>query len=208
MFDKYFTENLKENEELIDILHHHVVTFFLALVKILILFIIPFFFITFILNSKILTLFFLAYLALVLIFAVYEWIIWYFDVYIISDTRIIQIEQKGVFHRTVSEAPLERVQDVTFDVKGIFPTLFNYGDVKVQTASEISLELRKIAGPEDIKTLILELQKVSSTAQRGGMSAEDLVRALNVLRTEGGSSQKENTHPQPSEPSSKRRRQV
>lgn len=61
---------------------------------------------------------------------------YYLDVWIITNQRIINIEQKGLFARIISEQRLSRIQDVTSEVKGILNTLFGYGNVFVQTAGE------------------------------------------------------------------------
>src|SRR3989339_283167 len=41
------------------------------------------------------------------------WIDYYFDVWIVTDQRIVNIEQKGLFARVVSELELENIQDIT-----------------------------------------------------------------------------------------------
>lgn len=61
----------------------------------------------------------------------------YLDVWIVTNRRIISIEQKGLFARTIAEQRLARVQDVTSDVKGLFPTILRYGVVHVQTAGAV-----------------------------------------------------------------------
>lgn len=61
---------------------------------------------------------------------------YYLDTWIITNQRIINIEQKRLFSRAVSEQKLYRVQDVTSEVSGFFATTLNYGDVYIQTAGE------------------------------------------------------------------------
>lgn len=61
---------------------------------------------------------------------------YYLDVWIVTNNRIINIEQEGLFHRRISEQKLFRVQDVTSTQKGFFATFLDYGDVSIQTAAE------------------------------------------------------------------------
>ncbi len=61
---------------------------------------------------------------------------YYLDNWIITNHRIISIEQKNLFSRTVSEQALYRVQDVTAESRGIFATVFEYGTVFVQSAGQ------------------------------------------------------------------------
>lgn len=55
---------------------------------------------------------------------------------IITDINVTQVLQIGLFSRKVSELTMENVEDVTAEQHGIFPTLFNYGTLKVETAGE------------------------------------------------------------------------
>lgn len=90
------------------------------------------------------------------------WIDYYFDIWIITSIRIINIEQKGLFSRKASELLFGNIQDVTTVVAGFFPTVINYGDVKIQTAAEDKEFLfRTVSDPYTIKNIIVDLQKKS-----------------------------------------------
>lgn len=62
------------------------------------------------------------------------WVDYYLDVWLVTNERILHLEQKGLFSRTTSELRLNRVQDVAADVKGLAATIFDFGTVRVQTA--------------------------------------------------------------------------
>jgi membrane protein YdbS with pleckstrin-like domain len=90
------------------------------------------------------------------------WIDYYFDIWIITTERIVNIEQKGMFTRTVSELRFSKIQDITTEVIGLLPTVLNFGDVKVQTAGEESeFVFRTVSDPYGVKNIIMELQKES-----------------------------------------------
>lgn len=55
---------------------------------------------------------------------------------IITNVNITQVTQVGLFNRKVSELSMANVEDVTAQQRGIFPTLFNYGRLVVETAGE------------------------------------------------------------------------
>lgn len=55
---------------------------------------------------------------------------------IVSDKNVTQVLQIGLFHRKVSELSMANVEDVTAQQQGIFPTIFNYGVLKIETAGE------------------------------------------------------------------------
>lgn len=85
---------------------------------------------------------------------------YYFDVWIVTNERIVNIEQKALFSRVVSELKYEKIQDVTTDVKGVIPTFLNYGDLLVQTAAERERFIfHNIPDPYSVKDIIMNLQK-------------------------------------------------
>ena len=98
--------------------------------------------------------------------AIFEWIFWiwlfislinyYFDVFVVTNERIIHIEQKGLFHRSTSELRLSRVQDVQVEHHGFVQTLFHFGTLIVQSAAErAGFVFELMDRPEEVKELIM-----------------------------------------------------
>lgn len=77
-----------------------------------------------------------AYLLIMLGLMLYGFVDYYLDVYIVTNERIVNISQNGFFKRDISELHLHQVQDVSAKEVGMFPTIFHYGDVMIQTAGE------------------------------------------------------------------------
>jgi len=85
-----------------------------------------------------------------------KWTDYYLDVWYITNKRIIDIEQRGIFHRIVSTLRYEKVQDITFEVKGIFEVFIGFGDVHVQTAGEDQeIIIKHAKNPEGVKRIII-----------------------------------------------------
>ncbi len=88
------------------------------------------------------------------------WIDYYFDVWIVTNQRIVNIEQKGLFVRDIAELQITRVQDVTSEIRGLIPTLLDYGDVYVQTAGEQRrFVFRQVPRPNQIRDAIIQLSQ-------------------------------------------------
>lgn len=62
-----------------------------------------------------------------------SWIGWYFSLYIVTDQRLIQINQKGLFHRAVAALGLNQIQSVNYEIQGLQETLLGFGTIKMQT---------------------------------------------------------------------------
>ncbi|MDP1845337.1 MAG: PH domain-containing protein [Candidatus Moranbacteria bacterium] len=88
------------------------------------------------------------------------WLDYYLDAWIVTNERIINIEQRGFFNRDISELKLTKIQDVTSEIIGVIPTLLNYGNIYVQTAGEKErFTFCQIPNPNYVKNVIVELQE-------------------------------------------------
>ncbi len=83
---------------------------------------------------------------------------WYFNVYIVTNKRIIDIDFYGLLHKEITEASLDHVQDVTYRVYGLAATIFNYGDVLVQTAAqEARFDFLHVAHPAAVHDKLTDI---------------------------------------------------
>lgn len=99
-----------------------------------------------------------AYILFIWLFFFFSFIDYYLDVWIITNERIINVEQQGFFSRTISEQRLFRVQDVTSEVVGVLPTFFKYGNVYVQTAAEKDrFAFEQVPDPNGVRDTIIRL---------------------------------------------------
>lgn len=104
-----------------------------------------------------------------LAFALEKFLSWYFDVYIITDERVVDIEFRNLLDKKFSEAKISLIQDVASNVRGISQTMFNYGDILIQTASAIpEICFKKIQNPDKvIKVLQMMRQEEEQEAIDG-----------------------------------------
>ena len=85
------------------------------------------------------------------------WTNYYLDILIITDRRLILINQKGFFRRNVGSFRLERMQDINVEINGLIATLLDYGTIHVETAGHGDEEFRAtdLPKPREIKAEIL-----------------------------------------------------
>lgn len=61
------------------------------------------------------------------------WIGWHFSVFIVTNQRFLQIKQKGLFTRSVSDLGLAQIQSVNYEVAGMQETLLGFGTIMMRT---------------------------------------------------------------------------
>jgi len=106
------------------------------------------------------------------------WLDYYLDAWIVTNERIINIEQRGFFMRNVSELKLTKVQDVTSEIIGVIPTLLDYGNIYVQTAGEKErFTFYQIPNPNYVKNTIVQLQEKERVAEERELG--EIIRGKN-----------------------------
>jgi hypothetical protein len=177
--------DLEENEHVILEVRRHMIVFYLRIMFLLVLFFVPLFLsplITLMLNKVAGEttgamifgfLFALWLLGLWLIFF-FQWTDYYLDVWVITNKRVFDIEQKGVFTREISVFRLEHLQDITTEMKGIVATFLKYGDVHIHTAGEShDITIKDAADPMAVKSTITRAQ--SSLLENGITSVSSAI---------------------------------
>lgn len=169
----------KSYEKIEYVLRRHPITFVPQLLLSIILFVVPiavYFMIKSIFPSildgeiifAIIVLSASIYYLSVLLFSFTHFVDFYLDVWIVTNDRVVDIEQFGLFSRTISELDLFRIQDVTTDIHGIFATFFKYGNLTVKTAStNLNLVFHDISNPNKIRQELLRLAHEDYKYHRG-----------------------------------------
>jgi len=79
---------------------------------------------------------------------------------LITNQHIIQVEQHGLFGSQVDQVSLGRIQDVSGIQRGLWPTMFGYGTVIVQSAGEArQFIFPRVPEPKTLADYILELHE-------------------------------------------------
>lgn len=191
-FNKEKLKEISQKEAIVKIIHRHwfniliqfLIVFGLAVLLFMFLFIIPSF-LPFFQEENVSQLIYLMgsmFAMFIWLYGFFIWIDYYFDIWIITEERIINIEQKGLFIRSMSEVKFNRIQDVTAEEKGAIPTMLDYGDVYIQTAAEKErFVFRKVPNPYGLKDMIMNMQKEmikKETNELGEVIREEIHREI------------------------------
>lgn len=94
---------------------------------------------------------------LVLIIVFEGFLNWYFNVYIVTDKNIVDIDFHSVLFKNIDVAPLRNIEDTSSSMGGILNTIFHYGDVFIQTAGTAkNIELMSVPRPHHVADFILD----------------------------------------------------
>jgi len=84
---------------------------------------------------------------------------WYFNVFFITTHRVIDVDFFNLINKRVSDAEIEKIQDVSYSTSGPIGTVFNFGDVLIQTASELTeLSFERVPNPEKVADILNDLR--------------------------------------------------
>lgn len=84
---------------------------------------------------------------------------WYFNLYVITNERIIDFDFSPFAYHKISEAGLENIVDATEERIGFLPMMFNYGDVYIQTAGERrEFDFLAVSNPTWVRDKIMDLR--------------------------------------------------
>lgn len=91
-------------------------------------------------------------------FVLENFLTWFFNVNIITDERIVDIDFHNLIYKEVSDCKIDNIQDVTYKMGGVVRTIFNYGDVYVQTAAEVpAFEFLAVPKPSKVARVLQDL---------------------------------------------------
>lgn len=166
--DKVRFETQEKKEKIVLLLRRHVITnvpwVLLALLMVLVPWIVKLFisfdFIPF--RYQLMSL--IGWYLLTFAFVFERFLSWLFNVNILTDERVVDIDFPTILYREISSTKTDQIQDVSVKIGGFIRSLFDYGEILIQTAGTIpEICFEAVPHPtrvaEIINDLILEEEK-------------------------------------------------
>lgn len=157
---------LNENEKMLLIIHKHwliplsriIGTIFIGILP---LFLLPFLNILFSdgLRSIIIPifLFILSIYWLLLLLGIFLlWVEHWLDIWIVTNQRVLGIEQISLFRRHIAEFHINRMQDITVLIPNFMGRVLNFGSIDVHTAGEHHFRITNVPNPNAARRIILQ----------------------------------------------------
>lgn len=90
----------------------------------------------------------------------YHFVDWYYDVWLLTNLGIIDIEMRGWLDVTATRVEYHMIEGTSYTIKGFWQTLFNYGDITVdKLGAQTSVCLHDAASPKKLERLVMKLQE-------------------------------------------------
>lgn len=100
---------------------------------------------------------------------------WYFNVYIVTNERLVDVDFINIIYREVSSTRLNLIQDVTVKTGGVVRAIFDYGDVLIQTAgTEVNFDFHAVPHPQLVAREIERLMEDARKSEGLGDLEEKL----------------------------------
>jgi len=160
-------EGQDADETILLLLRAHPITNLKWIIPAILLFLLPFFiprlisFINIIDTSNIpqsfMMLFLIINYLLVLIIVFEGFLYWYFNVYIVTDKNIVDVDFHSILFKNIDVAPLRNIEDTSSSMGGILSSIFNYGNVFIQTAGAgKNIDFHSVPRPHHVADFILD----------------------------------------------------
>lgn len=107
--------------------------------------------------SGVFTLTWIIYLMVIWFVLFYRLTMHTLDTWIVTDERVMDILQIGLFRRKVSELHLESIQDISVNTNGAIQSYLDFGNIEIQTGATMQRFLfEEVPHPLKVKDAIME----------------------------------------------------
>lgn len=158
-----------DDEDILLLLRAHPITNLAWIIPAILIFLIPYFapkiipllgFDLFSLPQTFLTAFLVINYLLVLIISFEGFLYWYFNVNIITNKRIVDVDFYSILFKQIDFAPLEDIEQASSSVAGLLGLLFNFGNVLVETAGEtVDIDFQNVPKPDNVADFVIGLSE-------------------------------------------------
>jgi hypothetical protein len=159
-----FSDYLEDGEEIVYICHRHFLILFKDMWRIMLFHgLVPAFFWYFFPQFYIIYALWIGIGLIRLFFIIQDW---YYDSWLLTNMGIISVEWTGYFDRTSARVEYPSIEGVSYNIKGVLQTIFNYGDVTLaKFGGPSEMVLKEAANPKRVEKNVLKYQEKFMTVK-------------------------------------------
>ncbi len=93
---------------------------------------------------------------ILVLYGFYAWFVWWNNIYLLTDQRVIIISQRGLWSRRIEDYSLDKIQSVASDTGGAAGTILNFGTVMLAIMGiKEPVELKFVEDPYAIQEKVV-----------------------------------------------------
>lgn len=93
-------------------------------------------------------------------YVIEKFLSWYFNIYIVTNQHVVDIDFHNLLSRHTTEVRLQDIQSPRAHIQGILGSLFNFGNVHIETAAKSQqIDFLSIPKPDFVVDRIQDLQE-------------------------------------------------
>lgn len=117
----------------------------------------------------------LVWYSALMFYVIQNFLLWFYNVYIVTNERLVDVDFYGLLNKSIDVTQINRIEDVSYSQRGMLSSIFNYGNVVVETASEQrsddgrkgpDFDFVSVANPALVVKIISELMEVVDENER------------------------------------------
>lgn len=99
------------------------------------------------------------YYLIILAYVIENFLFWYFNIYIVTNFHLVDINFHSILSREVLEIELNDIENVSSKINGLIRSFFNFGDVVIKTAADkADVTFNEVPRPDFVSDRIQDLR--------------------------------------------------
>ncbi len=83
---------------------------------------------------------------------------WFYNVYLITDERVIDVDFQDLIHKNISSAKIDAIEDISAKSGGLLASIFDFGTIQIQTAGAmVEFEFADVPQPAKVTEFLNEM---------------------------------------------------
>ncbi|MCX6779351.1 MAG: PH domain-containing protein, partial [Candidatus Magasanikbacteria bacterium] len=104
---------------------------------------------------------------------------WRTNVFIVTNQRVVRIEQKGVLNKIVTDLNFYNIRSISYKIKGVFPTIFRYGKIIIETNDAKGVtEINRIHKPAEAVDIMAQIQQKQMQENNNHINLESILSLI------------------------------
>ena len=101
---------------------------------------------------------------------------WYFDAFLVTSQGVIDLDWRGIFDKSATRIGFDDLVGISYDKKGFWASVFNYGDFVVQSDGNVEIQLPNANNPQRAEKEILDAKEKYSHSR--GLEDEKVLKEI------------------------------